>query len=127
MRRHRGTHNQSLGDLSRVTGLSKTSLVRLEAGDGNPSLETLWRLGQALGLTIGQLLEGAGPAPARVLRAGDGPMVESASACAAGCCRPTTGRAGPRSSSSSCPPARASRARPRPRARASSCTASTAP
>ena len=77
LRTHRETHNRSLGDLSRATGLSKTSLARLEAGDGNPSLETLWRLGQALGLTIGQLLEGPGPEPARVLRAGDGPIVES--------------------------------------------------
>ena len=77
MRRHREDTNQSLGDLSRLTGLSKTSLARLEAGDGNPSLETLWRLGQALGLTIGQLLEAPGPEPARVLRSGDGPIVES--------------------------------------------------
>jgi XRE family transcriptional regulator, regulator of sulfur utilization len=77
MRRHRELHRQSLGDLSRLTGLSKTSLARLEAGDGNPSLETLWKLGQALGLSIGQLLEGPEPEPARVLRSGDGPVVES--------------------------------------------------
>jgi transcriptional regulator with XRE-family HTH domain len=79
MRTHRERHHHSLGDLSRATGLSKTSLARLEAGGGNPSLETLWRLGQALGLTIGQLLEGPGPEPARVLRSGDGPVVESSS------------------------------------------------
>jgi transcriptional regulator with XRE-family HTH domain len=77
MRRHRAAHNLSLGDLSRATGLSKTSLARLEAGEGNPSLETLWRLGEALGLTIGQLLEEAAPEPARVLRSGEGPIVES--------------------------------------------------
>jgi XRE family transcriptional regulator, regulator of sulfur utilization len=77
LRRHRETHNQSLGDLSRETGLSKTSLMRLERGEGNPSLETLWRLGGALGLTIGQLVEAHAPAPTRVLRAGDGPVVES--------------------------------------------------
>jgi transcriptional regulator with XRE-family HTH domain len=77
MQRHRERHNLSLGDLSRATGLSKTSLARLEAGEGNPSLETLWRLGEALGLTIGQLLEAPGPEPARVLRSGDGPIVES--------------------------------------------------
>lgn len=74
---HRRQHNQSLGDLSRATGLSKTSLLRLEAGDGNPSLETLWRLGRALGLSIGQLLEAPEPAPTRLLRRGDGPVVES--------------------------------------------------
>lgn len=77
LRRHRQAHNQSLGDLSRITGLSKTSLGRIEAGEGNPSLETLWRLGRALGLTIGQLLERPEPTPARVLRSGQGPVVES--------------------------------------------------
>jgi len=79
MRAHRGRQRQSLGDLSRATGLSKTSLARLETGDGNPSLETLWRLGEALGMTIGQLLEAPGPQPARILRAGEGPVVESSS------------------------------------------------
>lgn len=75
--RHRQAHNQSLGDLSRATGLSKTSLLRLEAGEGNPSLETLWRLGRAMGLSVGQLLEAPEPAPTRLLRSGDGPVVES--------------------------------------------------
>ncbi|WP_151476298.1 helix-turn-helix domain-containing protein [Streptomyces albicerus] len=78
VRRHREARNQSLGELSRLTGLSKTSLARIEAGEGNPSLETLWRLGHALGLSIGQLIEHAGPAPARVQRAGEGTVVESA-------------------------------------------------
>lgn len=77
MRRHRELHRQSLGELSRLTGLSKTSLARLEAGDGNPSLETLWKLAQALGLSIGQLLEAPEPEPARVLRSGEGPVVVS--------------------------------------------------
>lgn len=77
LRRHRETHNMSLGELSRVTGLSKTSLARLEAGDGNPSLETLWRLGRALGLSVGQLLEEQASGAATVLRRGDGPIVES--------------------------------------------------
>ena len=88
-----------------LTGLSKTSLARLEAGDGNPSLETLWRLGQALGLTIGQLLEGAGSGAraGAAVRARDRSW-SRASGCAGGCCRPTTGRTAPRSSSSPCPP-----------------------
>lgn len=77
LRRHREVHNLSLGDMSRLTGLSKTNLARLEAGDGNPSLETLWRLGRALGLSVGQLLEEEAPGAAAVLRRGDGPIVES--------------------------------------------------
>jgi transcriptional regulator with XRE-family HTH domain len=77
LRRHRERHHQSLGDLSRATGLSKTSLLRLEAGEGNPSLETLWRLARAMGVSVGQLLEAPEPVPTRVLRGGDGPVVES--------------------------------------------------
>lgn len=78
MRAHRAGRHLSLGELSRRTGLSKTSLARLEAGEGNPSLETLWRVGRALELSIGQLLEGQDAEPARGLPAGDGPVVESA-------------------------------------------------
>ncbi|GAA0903865.1 MULTISPECIES: helix-turn-helix domain-containing protein [Streptomyces violaceusniger group] len=78
VRRHREAHSLSLGDLARATGLSKTSLARIEAGEGNPSLETMWRLGHALGLSVGQLIEGPEPAPVRVLRASEGPVVKSA-------------------------------------------------
>ncbi|AHH99019.1 XRE family transcriptional regulator [Kutzneria viridogrisea] len=77
LRRHRELNNLSLGDLSKATGLSKTSLARLEAGEGNPSLETLWRLGRALGLSVGQLLDAAETGEATVLRHGDGPVVVS--------------------------------------------------
>lgn len=70
-------HHQSLGDLSRITGLSKTSLARLEAAEGNPSLETLWRIGHALGMSIGQLIDQPERDPARILPAGEGPIVES--------------------------------------------------
>src|SRR5947207_7174087 len=77
LRRHREAHHLSLGELSRITGLSKTSLARIEAGEGNPSLETLWRIGRALGISVGQLLERGEPDFAMVLRAGEGPIVES--------------------------------------------------
>jgi transcriptional regulator with XRE-family HTH domain len=77
LRRHRVAHRQSLGDLSRITGLSKSSLARLEAAEGNPSLETLWRIGRALGLSVGQLIEQPAHTPARILPADEGPIVES--------------------------------------------------
>ncbi|MGC7094961.1 helix-turn-helix domain-containing protein [Amycolatopsis lurida] len=77
VRGHRKAHNLSLGELSRLTGLSKTSLARIEAGEGNPSLETLWQLGHALGLSVGQLIERSGATPARLQRAGEGTIVES--------------------------------------------------
>ncbi|AXB41159.1 helix-turn-helix domain-containing protein [Amycolatopsis albispora] len=77
VRRHRQASNLSLGELSRLTGLSKTSLARIEAGEGNPSLETLWHLGHALGLSVGQLIEPSGTTPARLQRDGEGTIVES--------------------------------------------------
>jgi XRE family transcriptional regulator, regulator of sulfur utilization len=79
LRHHRSERNLSLGDLSRSTGLSKTSLARLEAGEGNPSLETLWRIGHELGLTIAQLVEEPDPNPATILGADEGAIVVSGS------------------------------------------------
>jgi transcriptional regulator with XRE-family HTH domain len=63
IRAERGARGMSLGDLARAAGLSKTILSRIEAGDGNPSIETLWRVSQAFDLPLGALLE-AGERPA---------------------------------------------------------------
>ena len=50
LRAHRLGHGSSLSELARASGLSKTILGRIEGGDGNPSIETLWRISQALAL-----------------------------------------------------------------------------
>lgn len=47
----------SLGELAERAGLSKTILSRIERGEGNPSIETLWRISQALDVPLGSLLE----------------------------------------------------------------------
>ncbi len=54
--RHRAAQGRSLGELGRASGLSKTILARIERGEGNPSMETLWRISKALGLPLGALL-----------------------------------------------------------------------
>jgi len=54
------------------SGVSKANLSTIEAGAGNPSLETLWRLAGALGLSLGVLLGEAEPPRTRLLRAGEG-------------------------------------------------------
>ena len=54
--RHRAAQGLSLGELGRASGLSKTILARIERGEGNPSMETLWRISKALGLPLGTLL-----------------------------------------------------------------------
>src|SRR4051794_8942319 len=70
VRAHRVSCRQSLGDLARASGLSKTILAKIESGNGNPSVDTLWRLSQALSVPLGALLDGGDEAPrTRVLRA----------------------------------------------------------
>jgi transcriptional regulator with XRE-family HTH domain len=65
--RHRAAQGLSLGELGRAAGLSKTILARIERGDGNPSMETLWRISKALGLPLGALLaEDQGPRVRRI-------------------------------------------------------------
>jgi transcriptional regulator with XRE-family HTH domain len=54
--RHRAAQGRSLGELGRASGLSKTILARIERGEGNPSMETLWRISKGLGLPLGALL-----------------------------------------------------------------------
>src|SRR3712207_1251476 len=65
----------SLGALARDAGLSKTILSRIEAGAGNPSMETLWRVSQALGLPLGALIEPEAGPGTRVVRARSGEEV----------------------------------------------------
>ena len=66
----------SLAELARRAGVAKTTLSQLESGTGNPSVETLWALGVALGVPSGRLVEPAGTA-VQVIRAGEGPQVRS--------------------------------------------------
>ena len=67
----------SLGDLARASGLSKTILARIERGEGNPSIETLWRVSQALNVPLGRLLAGDPQPRTRVIRAGAGQPLRS--------------------------------------------------
>ena len=56
VRDRRAARSWSLGDLARATGLSKTILARIERGEGNPSIETLWRVARALAVPLSTLL-----------------------------------------------------------------------
>ncbi len=48
VRAHRQSRGLSLGNLAEKAGISKTSLSKIESGGGNPSLEVLCRIAQAL-------------------------------------------------------------------------------
>jgi transcriptional regulator with XRE-family HTH domain len=76
LRRERDRAGLSLTELARRAGLAKSTLSQLEAGDGNPSVETLWALGVALGVPFSRLVEPPVPA-VRVIQRGEGPRIRS--------------------------------------------------
>ena len=76
LRRERERVGISLAELARRAGLAKSTLSQLEAGTGNPSIETLWSLGVALGVPFSRLVEPP-PTQVRVIRAGEGPRLQS--------------------------------------------------
>jgi transcriptional regulator with XRE-family HTH domain len=69
----------SLATLADHAGLSKTNVAKIESADGNPSLETLIRLADALDITIGTLLSANRPSGTEVIRLTDAAFVRSES------------------------------------------------
>ncbi|MGH3663829.1 MAG: helix-turn-helix domain-containing protein [Micromonosporaceae bacterium] len=76
LRRERTRAGLSLSQLAKQANLAKSTLSQLEAGVGNPSVETLWALANALGVPFSQLVDPPTP-PVRVVRAGRGHTVAS--------------------------------------------------
>src|SRR5215831_9388543 len=73
IRRERGRAGLSLTELARI---AKSTLSQLESGTGNPSVETLWALGAALGVPFSRLVDPVRQA-VQVIRAGQGPVIYS--------------------------------------------------
>lgn len=76
VRRERERAGLTLSELARRAGVAKSTLSQLESGSGNPSVETLWALGVALGVPF-SLLVAAPPPQVQVIRAGEGPRLRS--------------------------------------------------
>jgi transcriptional regulator with XRE-family HTH domain len=71
LRQERERAGISLTELARRAGIAKSTLSQLEAGSGNPGLETLWALAAALHVPLSRLVD----PPRRdihVIRAGEG-------------------------------------------------------
>jgi transcriptional regulator with XRE-family HTH domain len=79
IRRERERVGLSLSELAKRAGVAKSTLSQLEAGTGNPSVETLWALGVALDVPFSRLVEPR-VAPMIVIRAGEGPTVPASEA-----------------------------------------------
>ena len=76
IRQERDRAGLSLTELARRAGIAKSTLSQLESGAGNPSVETLWALGVALGVPFSRLVDRPRPA-VRVIRSGEGPATYS--------------------------------------------------
>src|SRR4029450_4747811 len=72
----RERHGISLAELARRANLAKSTLSQLEAGVGNPSIETVWALALALDVPFSRLVDPE-EAPVQVIRAGEGNVMRS--------------------------------------------------
>ena len=79
LNRERTRAGLSISVVARRADIAKSTLSQLESGLGNPSLETLWALGNALGVPFAQLVDSPSH-PVQLIRAGDGPAIGSANA-----------------------------------------------
>lgn len=74
--RERQRTGLSLAEIARRAGIAKSTLSQLEAGNGNPSLETLWALCVALDIPFARLMEPQANTP-QVIRFGEGLSVSA--------------------------------------------------
>lgn len=73
--RYRLSGQMSLSELARRSGVAKATISQLEAGIGNPTIETLLTLSTTLGVSLGDLILDGTERPAHVIRANEGTLV----------------------------------------------------
>ena len=78
LRRLRAERGMSTVALARDSGVARATLAQLEAGRGNPTLETLYGLANTLGVGLGELIAPPAVAEVEVVRAADGAHVAGA-------------------------------------------------
>jgi len=76
VKREREQADLSLSALATKANLSKSTLSQLEAGQGNPSVETLWAIASALEVPFSFLFENT-VSPCQVVRASEGAALSS--------------------------------------------------
>ena len=54
----------TLIELAAQTNLGKSTISTIERGEGNPTIDTLWKLAGALGVSYGELISGVNVSPA---------------------------------------------------------------
>jgi transcriptional regulator with XRE-family HTH domain len=77
VKRERQSLRWTLDQLAEAAGVSRRMVVNVEQGTANPSVGTLLRLSDALGIGLPTLVERPQPAPVKVVRDGDGAVLWS--------------------------------------------------
>src|SRR6059036_597539 len=63
IQRLRKAYNLSLSELSEQSGVAKSIISQIERNETNPTLATIWRLAQALDVSIERVLQAAEDEP----------------------------------------------------------------
>jgi transcriptional regulator with XRE-family HTH domain len=77
VRQERQSRRWTLDQLAEAAGVSRRMVVNVEQGAANPSVGTLLRISDALGVGLPALVERPGPKPVKVTRLGDGAVLWS--------------------------------------------------
>ncbi|HZU70716.1 MAG TPA: XRE family transcriptional regulator [Ktedonobacteraceae bacterium] len=77
VRAHRESRGLSLGVLAQKAGISKTSLSKIEAGQGNPSLEVLNSIANALNVPVSTLFGEENHPQVHIIRREEGQVTAS--------------------------------------------------
>jgi len=75
VRQERQARRWTLDQLADVAGVSRRMLVNVEQGSANPSVGTLLRISDALGIGLPALVDVPAPSPVRVTRHGEGAVL----------------------------------------------------
>jgi transcriptional regulator with XRE-family HTH domain len=77
VRQERQSRRWTLDQLAEAAGVSRRMVVNVEQGAANPSVGTLLRISDALGVGLPALVEPPRPKPVKVTRRGDGAVLWS--------------------------------------------------
>ena len=75
VRQHRTAHGWTLDELADRSGVSRRMLINVEHGEGNPSIATLLRISDALGVGLPVLVDVERPRAVTVTTAGQAPVL----------------------------------------------------
>src|SRR6516225_2429556 len=90
VRQERQSRRWTLDQLAEAAGVSRRMVVNVEQGAANPSVGTLLRIGDALGIGLPALVERPEPRPVKVTRQGNGAVLWSSESGGRGVLTPGT-------------------------------------